>query len=122
MKNVEVTPGIKELVHWAAEHFQIGLLSDSMPGFIDGLRQNGYIPDENYVAIADSSKMGVTKSEAKAYEIAQELAGVSANEILLIDDNRSNLIVADKAGWHVLWFEDLDPEDSIQRVKTALEF
>lgn len=122
MKNIEPTPGIKDFVEWAAENYEIGLLSDSMPGFVDELRQKGIVPDVNYVAIADSSKMGVTKSELKAYEIARELAGVEANEILLIDDNRSNLIIADKAGWHVLWFEDLDPEDSINRAKQALEF
>jgi len=122
MKNVEQTPGIKELLDWAAEHYEVGLLTDSMPGFVDELRQNGTIPAINYTAVADSSKMGVVKSELKAYEMAQELSGVDGSEILLIDDNRSNLIVADKAGWHVLWFEDLDPENSIARVKQALEF
>ena len=122
MDNVEATPGIKELVDWCAENYEVGLLTDSMPGFVDELRQNGKVPNIDYVAVADSSKMGVTKSEIKAYEIAQELSGVPSDEILLIDDNRSNLIVADKAGWHVLWFEDIDPENSIERVKAALEF
>lgn len=122
MDNVEAVSEVKELVRWAAENYQIGLLSDSMPGFIDGLRNNGLLPDENYAAIADSSKLGVTKSDPKMYEAARELAGVDANEILLIDDNRSNLIIADRAGWHVFEFDNFEPEESVKGAKQALEF
>lgn len=122
MDNVEAVPEVKELIHWAAENYEIGLLSDSMPGFIDGLRAKGLIPDENYTAIADSSKIGLTKSDPKMYEAARELAGVDASEILLIDDNRSNLIIADKAGWHVFEFDNFEPDESIKGAKQALEF
>lgn len=122
MANVETLPGIDELIKWAAQHYEVGLLSDSMPGFIDGLIAAGKIPKADYVAIADSSKIGTTKGDTKMYKEAQQLANVDANEILLVDDNRSNLIVADSAGWHVLWFDDYQPQESIERVKTTLEF
>ena len=122
MKNVEAVPHITELVKWAAENFEIGLFSDSMPGFIDELRRRKLIPEANYTAVADSSKMGSTKAEDQTYKTATELAGVEPNEILLIDDSRSNLTVADRAGWHVLWFDDFRPEESIERVKQSLEF
>ena len=56
------------------------------------------------------------------YEKAQELAAVQPNEILLIDDTRPNLVAADKAGWHGLWSDEMDPEDTITRVRKALEF
>ena len=29
--------------------------------------------------------------------------------------------VAERAGWHVLWFDDYRPEESAARVKDALE-
>lgn len=122
LSNIEPVPGIDELVGWAAKYYEVGLLTDSMPGFVDALRANKLIPEIDYKTVVDSSKIGVTKADPKAYEIGQQLANVAANEILLIDDNRSNLIVADKAGWHVLWFDDFEPEQSIERVKQALEF
>ena len=49
------------------------------------------------------------------------MSGFKGNDVLLIDDSRSNLAAADKLGWHVIWFNGTDPKDSINRIKTALE-
>jgi FMN phosphatase YigB (HAD superfamily)/DNA-binding XRE family transcriptional regulator len=122
LDNVESIPGVKELIEWIEANFEIGILSNSMPGTIDELRQRGFIPDINYAVIVDSSKVGLVKPDPRIYEKAQELAAVQPNEILLIDDTRPNLVAADKAGWHGLWSDEMDPEDTISRIKTALEF
>ena len=122
LDNVEPVPGIKELIDWIAANYEIGLISNSMPGSIDELRRRGLIPDVKYAAIVDSSKVGLVKPDPRIYEKAQELAAVQPNEILLIDDTRPNLVAADKAGWQGLWSEELNPEDTIARVKQALEF
>ncbi|MEX0881416.1 MAG: HAD-IA family hydrolase [Candidatus Saccharimonadales bacterium] len=122
LDNVEPVPGIKELIDWIAANYEIGLISNSMPGSIDELRQRGLIPEVNYAAIVDSSKVGLVKPDSRIYEKAQELAAVEPNEILLIDDTRPNLVAADKAGWQGLWSDELDPEDTITRVRQALEF
>jgi FMN phosphatase YigB (HAD superfamily) len=58
----------------------------------------------------------------KIYEVAQQLANVEPKEIMLIDDSRTNLIVADKLGWHVQWFDDYNPEESIERIRDSLAF
>jgi FMN phosphatase YigB (HAD superfamily) len=115
-------PFVKELVEWAAQHYEIGLISNNMPGFIDQLRQRKIIPDVNYKVIVDSSKVGAIKPQQKIYEIAQQLAAVDPKEILTIDDSRSNLVSADRAGWHVVWFDEMDPQESVERAKAALEF
>lgn len=120
--NVEPIEGMKELIGWVAENYQIGIFTNSMPGSVDELRQRGLIPDVNYAAIIDSSKVGMVKPDPKIYEAAQELAAVEGNEILLIDDTRPNLVAADKAGWHGLWSDEMDPQDTISRIKLALEF
>jgi FMN phosphatase YigB (HAD superfamily)/DNA-binding XRE family transcriptional regulator len=122
LKNVEQMPFVKELVEWAAQHYEIGLISNNMPGFIDQLRQRKIIPDVNYKVIVDSSKVGAIKPQQKIYEIAQQLAAVDPKEILTIDDSRSNLVSADRAGWHVVWFDEMDPQESVERAKAALEF
>jgi putative hydrolase of the HAD superfamily len=115
-------PGVNEVVEWASEHFEVGLISNNMPGFIDRLIRDKIIPDINYKVIVDSSKAGVIKPDAKIYQIAQELAAVDSKEILTIDDSRSNLVVADRAGWHVVWFDEMDPAESVERIRQALEF
>jgi HAD superfamily hydrolase (TIGR01509 family) len=120
--NVEPMPGIKELVNWVAQNYEIGLFSNNMPGFIDALIQRQIIPDVHYKVIVDSSKVGVIKPDSKIYQTAQQLAAVDPKEILNIDDNRTNLISADRAGWQVLWFDETRPEESVARAKSALEF
>jgi len=122
MANVRAMPGMDELVRWVAENYEVGILSNNVEGFIDELCQKGLIPDVQYKSIIDSSKVGVTKPQAKIYETAQELAAMEPNEILLIDDTRPFLAAADHIGWQVLWFDEENPEDSITRIKKHLEF
>jgi FMN phosphatase YigB (HAD superfamily)/DNA-binding XRE family transcriptional regulator len=122
MNNVEQMPGIDALIKWAAEHYEVGLLSNIMPGFIDLLLQRQLIPNVNYKVMVDSSRVGALKPSPKIYEIAQQLAAVESAEILTIDDSRSNLVTADRLGWHVVWFDEIRPEESIERAKQSLEF
>lgn len=110
-----------EVVAWAADHYQVGLLSNIMPGFIKQLLEKKLIPDLNYSQIIDSSEVGAIKPERKVYEIAQERAGVPPEQIMLIDDGRTNLMAAEKLGWHVLWFDDFRPGESAEKVRIALE-
>lgn len=122
MKNVEPMPGAQSLLDWAAQNYEVGILTNNLPGFVDEMRQNKIIPDVNYAAIVDSSKVGVLKPDPKIYQTAQQLAAVEPREILLVDDCRPNLTVADQLGWQILWFDSLEPQESIARVKQALEF
>ncbi len=121
LETIEPIAEMQELIQWAAEHYRIGLLTNTMSGLLGTMRQNDQIPNLHYDAIVDSSEVGVIKPEAKIYEIAQQRAGVPANEILFIDDDRVNLMAAEKLGWHVLGFDDSHPEESAVRVRQALE-
>lgn len=122
MASVDPMPHIDELVSWIGEHYNFGLLTNSMPGFVQELMAAGKIPNLPYSAVIDSSEVGAVKPEPGIYEIAQVKAGVEPNEILLIDDGRTNLMAADRLGWHVLWFDDFRPEESLERARQALAF
>lgn len=111
---------MQELVTWASEHYHIGLLSNIMPGFISTMIEQNLLPKLPYKAIIDSSAVGAIKPEPQIYEIAAERAGVAPSEILLVDDSRSNLMAAERQGWHVLWFDDYRPAESVDRVRAAL--
>ena len=111
-----------ELLTWAAQHYRIGLLSNIMPGFIAAMKESNLLPDVTYDVIIDSSEVGAIKPEEQIYKVAQQQAGCQPEHILLVDDERSNLMAAERMGWRVLWFDDFRPADSAQRVKQLLEY
>ncbi len=119
-----VTPitEMHNLATWAANHYKVGLLTNIMPGFIDTLLKKELLPNIEYASVVDSSKVGAIKPSNKIYEAAQALANCPANEILFVDDSRTNLMAAERLGWRVLWFDDFNPSESVKRVKSALEF
>ena len=122
MRNVDPIAEMQACATWASEHFRIGLLSNIMPGFIPTMIREGLLPDLPYASIIDSSVVGAIKPEQEIYRIAEQHAGVPAQDILLVDDSRTNLMSAERMGWHVLWFDDFRPTESVDRIKSTLEF
>ena len=120
LEAAESVPAANELVKWAHKSYKVGLLTNIMPGFLSALRKSGQVPDLNYDAVIDSSEVGFVKPETKIYEIAEARAGVRPEEILLVDDTRGNLTAAEQVGWHVLWFDYANPDESVEHIRQAL--
>lgn len=118
---IEPIKQMQEMMRWAAEHYRVGLLTNIMPGLLAAIKRGHKMPNLPYDAIVDSSEVAAIKPEAKMYEIAQARADCPPAEILLVDDSRVNLMAAERLGWHVLWFDDSRPEESVERVRAALE-
>lgn len=121
LQAIEQIPAMHEALRTAAQHYRVGLLTNTMPGFVSAMKRSGQIPDIAYDAIIDSSEAGALKPQLKIYELAAERAGCPAEEILLIDDSRPNLMAAAKLGWRVLWYDDARPDTSVSSVQEALE-
>lgn len=122
LESVEPIAEMHELVQWAANHYKVGLLSNIMPGQITTMIKNGALPNVRYNAIVDSSEVKAIKPEEEVYTIAESKARASANEILFIDDSRTNLMAAERRGWKVMWFDDFHAQASTDRIRSALEF
>jgi len=121
LENVEPIVKMQETLKWASERYRVGLLTNIMPGLLSAMRKNEQLPNIHYDAIVDSSEAAAVKPEPEIFEIARDKAGVPANQILLIDDSRVNLMAAEKQGWHTLWFDDSRVEESVKRVLSALQ-
>jgi FMN phosphatase YigB (HAD superfamily)/DNA-binding XRE family transcriptional regulator len=121
LRNIDVIPEMHACAAWAAKGFPIGLLSNIMPGFIEAMMTEQLLPNLPYTCIIDSSVVGAIKPEQKIYEIATAHSGMNPSEILLVDDSRTNLMAAERMGWHVLWFDDFRPTESVDRIKSTLE-
>jgi FMN phosphatase YigB (HAD superfamily) len=111
----------RQLLEWAATYYRVGLITNSLPGLTSGLRERGVLPDVPYTAIVDSSETGFIKPQPEAFRHAAELAGAPADEILLIDDSRPNVVAAEQQGWHVSWFDGYRADESAERARMALE-
>ncbi|MEO7364222.1 MAG: HAD-IA family hydrolase [Candidatus Saccharimonadales bacterium] len=121
LETAEAVPGMPELLAWSHERYNIGLLTNIMPGLLQGLQQHGKVPSLPYHSIINSSEVGTIKPEPQIFEIAEERAGVPPEQILLIDDTQANLKIAEARGWHVLWFDYARPEESVETIRAALE-
>lgn len=119
---IEPITAMHEVVKWASQHYQVGLFSNIMPGFIAEMIKRKYLPDVEYAAIIDSSEVGCIKPEPEIFAVAQLKTGVSDQAVLLIDDSRTNIMAAERAGWRVIWFDDFRADESADRVKKALAF
>lgn len=121
LSSVESMPGMDTIVEWASQNYGVGLLTNVMPGILPALINKKVVPDLSYDVVIDSSQTGLVKPEPAIYKLAAEKAGVSPEHLLLIDDTRENVAAAEDLGWHVLWFDYAQPEESVEQVRMALE-
>ena len=121
LEAVEPITEMHELLDWTCQWYGVGLLTNIMPGLVASLKQRVLIPDVPYDVTVDSSDVHATKPEKAIYEVAMERAVCPPNEILLIDDEKSNLMAAEKMGWRVLWFDVYCPEETITQIRSLLE-
>ncbi len=118
---VEPMPGMTEVVKWASNNYGIGLLTNIMPGLLGELKMNKVIPDLDYDVVIDSSEVGLIKPDPGIFELAASRSGVPKEKLLLVDDTRENVAQAESIGWHVLWFDYAQPDESVDQVKMAIE-
>lgn len=122
LDTVQPIPGMIDLLEWVEQHYHVGLLTNTMPGFVEALQARGKIPPIQFDTIIDSSVVRAMKPDPAIYEIAQREANLPGSEILFVDDTRANLVAAKKFEWHTIWFDAYRPEESISTVRQALEF
>ena len=118
---VEPMPGMAEVVTWASKHYGVGLLTNIMPGLLKELLKAKIIPNLPYEVIVDSSEHGMIKPEAEIFNLAQAKTGLTPDKLLLVDDTKENVMQAESMGWHVLWFDYAQPDESVEQVKMVLE-
>lgn len=121
LEAVQPVTEMHEVIKWAAQHYRVGLLTNTLPDLVAALRKTGQIPDVAYDVIIDSSEVGLVKPEAEIYEVAAQRATCPPEEIMLIDDTRANLMAGAKLGWHAMLFDDARPEESAAAVRQALQ-
>jgi FMN phosphatase YigB (HAD superfamily)/DNA-binding XRE family transcriptional regulator len=121
LSTTEPIKEVQELLVWASGVYKVGLMTNIMPGFLSSMLKSEQLPNVDYDSIVDSSVIGAIKPEERMYKIAEQQADANPEDILLIDDDRVNLMAAEKLGWHVLWFDDSRPKQSVEKIRDAIE-
>lgn len=122
LDNIEPNESMKQMVEWTAGNYKIGLLTNNFPGMTRSMLAKKILPDVNYWSVVDSSEVKTAKPEEAIFQKATQMAGVEPNKILLIDDERPNVIAAQRMGWRVMWFDDYNQESNEAKIKQMLEF
>ena len=100
--HVDVIDRIVRLRH---EGYRLGLLTNSFVEFREHIES--HIDFTLFDAVVDSSVVGHRKPEPAIYELTARMLGVSASEILYLDDFAANLEGAKAAGWRTIHFTDV---------------
>ncbi len=108
------------LIEELAVDYKLGILSNAEFGVIDALFAKKKIPNVAWHTIVESAQYNVVKPDPKIYEIAEKLAGVSADELFFIDDLEHNVDAARARGWHGEVFDPHKPTESVKKIKSAL--
>ena len=100
--------------------YKIGLLSNLFSDMLPYLLNKNIIPNINYEQIIISCDVKTKKPEEKIYEIAQEQSGLRAEEIMLIDDKRENMLTAKQLNWKCITFDYYHVERSVDEIQKVL--
>lgn len=112
--------GIIKIINQIKSKYKLGLLTNMYPKMLDLIRNKNLIPNIDWRVIIDSSVEKCRKPEMEIYKIAQEKAGVKANEILFIDNKKENLENPKKLGWQTYWFNSSSYEQSNKELERFL--
>ncbi|OQY66432.1 hypothetical protein B6D29_02735 [Microgenomates bacterium UTCPR1] len=85
--------------------YKIGLLTNHYHKMLDLSFKKRVVPNINYDAIVASYEVGYRKPEREIYEIAEEKAKVSPDNILFIDDMPEFVQGAKRQGSQTKWFD-----------------
>jgi putative hydrolase of the HAD superfamily len=97
---------IDRIVRLRDEGYRLGLLTNSFIEFRDHIES--HIDFSLFDVVVDSSEVGHRKPEPAIYELTTSMLGVSASEILYLDDFAANIEGAKAAGWRTIHVVDVE--------------
>ena len=109
-----------DFVHECAANHRIGLLTNVHLGALDYMVTSGKVDTSPFETVVDSSRVGFAKPGKRIFEVAEEVAGASAEQIFFIDDSPGHLAAAAAQGWTTFHFDGADYEESISAIRALL--
>lgn len=105
-----------EFLRSMRQSYYTGLISNAWDDLRDYIIGQKF--EDAFEHMVISAEVGVTKPEAKIYEIALKQAGVSPNEAVFVDDFIENIDACEALGMHGIHFRS--PEQALAELKQLL--
>lgn len=107
VQTLEKMPGMYELIdELKAKGLQVALLSNVGTPFAEALEQKGhYAPFDVRVL---SNETGLLKPDPAIYELILQKLDIYPEEAVFIDDQKKNVVAAEKLGIHGIVFENAE--------------
>ncbi len=115
-----VRPEMRALIDRAADSKRLAVLTNDLGRFHSREWKARMSILGRFEAVIDLSERGVLKPHPDAYEIALAELGVSAHDVLFVDDQPLNVAAARAAGLHAIGFDVTSPARSVAAVEQAL--
>jgi epoxide hydrolase-like predicted phosphatase len=96
--------------------YKVGLISNAWSGLRDYIVREKF--DDVFDHMVISAEVGVTKPDAKIYQLALEQFQVRADEAVFVDDFIDNIEACEEIGIKGIHFKSA--ESAIQKLKTLL--
>ncbi len=116
-----VRPRMRRLLSAARAHgIRLGMLSNELELFYGAELVRRMRVLDHFDVVVDATHTRVLKPDPRAYALALEALGLSAGEVLFVDDQLRNVIGASKAGLQTQLFELRDVPGSIAAILARL--
>ena len=114
-------PLFERVIRLREDGYQLGIVTNNVKEFGDGWRSLVPMPiDELFHFVIDSSAVGVRKPDSRIYQLAlQELEGISAQQVLFLDDYLANVEAAQALGLQTIHVNE-DPLETVRRIDQLL--
>ena len=119
--NSKPYPNGQAMLVSVSKYYPVGILTNNMKNSLSFYRKYDHLPQIDYKAIIESSKIGYKKPDEKIYRIAEKRSGFGGDSIFFIDDREVNLESAKKLGWHTFLYDKTKQEKSSQEILRLLE-
>jgi putative hydrolase of the HAD superfamily len=113
-----VRPEITKLVIEAREQgLRLAVLSNELDLFYGQAMRETLSLLNHFELIVDATHTGILKPDARAYQACLNGLGLRAQDCLMIDDQRRNILGAQALGMPCVSFNVLDPESSCEEIR-----
>jgi FMN phosphatase YigB (HAD superfamily) len=117
----ERNKSIWSVIEYAKKKYKIGLLTNMYYGMLKSIYDKGLMPDVNWDVIIDSSVEKVVKPQKEIFELSQERATTSANEILFVENSKKHVEAARNMNWDTFLYDSSNvvkaSQDLLEKIK-----
>ncbi len=107
-KNESIWPVIREI----QKTCRVGLLTNMYPNMLKAIEGRRLLPKIKWEIIIDSSIEGIAKPDAEIFKLAELKASIKGEDILFVENSKSQVEAARKLSWRTFLYDPANPEKS----------